>query len=72
MEGRIWKKSINKTDLPIYMQEHKVISTTLFAGKSVIHVYSEEQPDATFAPVETDLEDVYFTVISDKTNVMAL
>jgi ABC-type multidrug transport system ATPase subunit len=72
MEGRIWKKSINKTELPVYMQEHKVISTTLFAGKSVIHVYSEEQPDATFLPVETDLEDVYFTVISDKTNVMAL
>jgi ABC-type multidrug transport system ATPase subunit len=72
MEGRIWKKSINKTELPLYMQEHKVISTTLFAGKSVIHVYSEEQPDATFTPVETDLEDVYFTVISDKTNVMAL
>jgi ABC-type multidrug transport system ATPase subunit len=72
MEGKIWKKSIDKAELPVYIQEHKVISTTLFAGKSVVHVYSEEQPDTTFVPVETDLEDVYFTVISDKSRVMAL
>jgi ABC-type multidrug transport system ATPase subunit len=72
MEGKIWKKTIQKTDLPSYLQEHKVISTTLLAGQSVIHVYSDDRPDVTFLPVETDLEDVYFTVISDKSNVMAL
>lgn len=72
MEGKIWKKTITKTEVPTYLQEFKVISATLSAGQSVIHVYSEERPDDSFMPVETDLEDVYFTVISDKTNVMAL
>ncbi len=72
MQGKIWKKIIHKGELPHYTEDYKVISTTLFAGRSVIHIYSDEQPDISFMPVEADLEDVYFTVISDKTNVMAL
>jgi ABC-type multidrug transport system ATPase subunit len=72
MQGKIWKKTIEKEDLQHYIQEQKVISTTLFAGKSVIHVYHDEQPDPSFVPVEADLEDVYFTVISDKTSVITL
>jgi ABC-type multidrug transport system ATPase subunit len=72
MQGKIWKKTIDKTDLDSYSHALKVISTTMFAGKLVIHVYSEDQPDSTFIPVEVDLEDVYFTVISDKTSVITL
>jgi ABC-2 type transport system ATP-binding protein len=72
MQGKIWKKTVEKEELQHYIQEQKVISTTLFAGKSVIHVYHDEQPDASFIPVEADLEDVYFTVISDKTSVITL
>ncbi|QHT69771.1 ABC transporter ATP-binding protein [Rhodocytophaga rosea] len=72
MQGKIWKKTVEKEELQHYIQEQKVISTTLFAGKSVIHVYLDEQPDASFIPVEADLEDVYFTVISDKTSVITL
>jgi ABC-2 type transport system ATP-binding protein len=72
MQGKIWKKTIDKTDLDSYSHALKVISTTMFAGKLVIHVYSEDQPDSTFIPVEADLEDVYFTVISDKTSVITL
>jgi ABC-type multidrug transport system ATPase subunit len=72
MQSKIWKKTIDKTDLDSYSHALKVISTTMFAGKLVIHVYSEDQPDSTFIPVEADLEDVYFTVISDKTSVITL
>jgi ABC-type multidrug transport system ATPase subunit len=72
MQGKIWKKTVEKEELQHYIQEQKVISTTLFAGKSVIHVYHDEQPDLSFIPVEADLEDVYFTVISDKTSVISL
>lgn len=72
MQGKIWKKTVEKSQLDAYNREFKVISTTMFAGKSVIHVYNDDQPDISFVPIETDLEDVYFTVISDKTSVMAL
>lgn len=72
MQSKIWKKTIDKNELENHTQELKVISTTMFAGKLVIHVYSEDQPDSSFIPVEADLEDVYFTVISDKTSVITL
>jgi hypothetical protein len=50
--------------LPEYERTHRVISTKLFAGRTVIHVYSEVRPDASFDPVGADLEDVYFTTMA--------
>jgi hypothetical protein len=40
-----------------------VISTRLVSGRTVIHVFAEDRPDASFDPVEPDLEDVYFTTL---------
>ena len=62
IEGKIWKKQIEKEELEGYRNEMQVISDRLIAGKPVIHVLSEEQP-AGFAHVEADLEDVYFSQI---------
>ena len=63
LEGRIWKKIVEKDELPACEAAHAVISTRLLAGRVVIHVYHDAQPDDTFAPVEPDLEDVYFTTM---------
>jgi hypothetical protein len=41
-----------------------VISTRLVGGRTVIHVFSENEPDASFASVDPDLEDVYFTTLA--------
>ena len=41
-----------------------VISTKLFAGRHLIHVYSDERPDTSFDPVDPDLEDVYFATMA--------
>jgi ABC-2 type transport system ATP-binding protein len=60
IQGKIWKKSIEKKELDDYMRQHRVISAHLFAGKTVIHVFDEFRPDATFQQVEAGLEDVYF------------
>ncbi len=60
IKGKIWKKIIERNELDAHMEAHRVISTKLFAGRSVIHVYSDTQPDTSFAPVDADLEDVYF------------
>ncbi|MDQ3556580.1 MAG: ABC transporter ATP-binding protein [Gemmatimonadota bacterium] len=64
LRGRIWKKIMARDELPEYEREHRVISTKLLAGRIVIHVYNETQPDPSFDPVDADLEDVYFTTMA--------
>ncbi len=61
--GRIWKRLVERSELEQYQQEFEIISTRLFAGKSVIHVLADQQP-AGFDPVEGGLEDVYFSTLS--------
>ncbi len=61
--GRIWKKTIDHSELEQYQQSHEVISTRLFAGKTIIHVLSDTQPKG-FEPVEGGLEDVYFSTLA--------
>jgi ABC-type multidrug transport system ATPase subunit len=61
--GRIWAKTIDRSELEKYQEGHEIISTRLFAGQSVIHVLSDKQP-AGFEPVEGGLEDVYFSTLS--------
>jgi len=63
ISGKIWKKLIEKSELPSYKTLHNVISSRMYAGKSIIHVYSDSQP-TTFEAVEPSLEDVYFANIT--------
>ncbi|HEY3056611.1 MAG TPA: ABC transporter ATP-binding protein [Thermoanaerobaculia bacterium] len=63
IEGKIWQRVIPKEQLADYEQQHAVISTRLVAGKTVVHVFSEERPDASFEPVPASLEDVYFSTL---------
>lgn len=69
VQGKIWRRIINKEELPMFQQEYQVISTHLKAGLTNIHVYSDEMPDTTFEPVDADLEDVYFTKITGRMNL---
>ena len=61
--GRIWAKTIDRSELEKFQQEHEVFSTRLFAGRSVIHVLADKRP-AGFEPGEGGLEDVYFSTLS--------
>jgi len=63
MRGRVWRRQVERAELPGYEQALPVISTTLVGGRTVIHVFADAPPDPTFEPVEPDLKDVYFTVI---------
>lgn len=63
-KGKVWKKAILHSELEDYQQKHEVISTRLFAGRTIIHVLSDEKP-AGFEPVEGGLEDVYFTTLAN-------
>jgi ABC-2 type transport system ATP-binding protein len=62
--GRIWRRVISKEELPELEREHAVISTKLFAGRTVVRVYSDAAPGPGFEPSEPDLEDVYFSTMA--------
>jgi hypothetical protein len=72
MQGKIWKRVINKEELAMYQKQYRVISTHLKAGLTNIHVYSDFIPDSSFEPVEADLEDVYFTKITERMDVVTV
>ncbi|MBX7241887.1 MAG: ABC transporter ATP-binding protein [Bacteroidia bacterium] len=63
MRGKIWERSISKSELPEYSQKYQIISGKLVAGKPLIHVFSETQPESGFHPASPDLEDVFFAKI---------
>lgn len=64
VQGRIWRRIVEKSSLPQLEREHKIISTKLLSGRTVVHIYSEEEPGGGFEPVEPDLEDVYFSTMA--------
>ena len=60
LAGQVWRKQVSKAALPALEMQHQVLSTRLIGGNPVIHVFSQEKPDAGFEPVAPGLEDVYF------------
>jgi ABC-2 type transport system ATP-binding protein len=72
LDGKIWQKSILKSEVEEYEKQFKVISTKLIAGRPTIHIYSEEAPGDGFHPVAADLEDVFFSAIHGHTRQEAV
>ena len=64
LQGRIWRRVIDKGELAAVERAHGVISTKLLAGRTVVHVHSDASPGVEWAPVEADLEDVYFCTMA--------
>ncbi len=63
LRGRIWRRIVQRDELPSVEREHRVISTRLLSGRTVVHVHADGSPGAEFQPVEPSLEDVYFSVM---------
>ena len=64
LQGMIWRRIVEKSKLPQLEREFKIISTRLLSGRTVVHIYSEEDPGNGFELVAPDLEDVYFTTMA--------
>jgi ABC-2 type transport system ATP-binding protein len=64
LRGRIWRRVVSKSELATLEREHAVISTKLLAGRTLVRVYSDAAPNASFEPADPDLEDVYFTTMA--------
>jgi ABC-type multidrug transport system ATPase subunit len=64
LRGRIWKTTLDRADLPALEARCEVISTRLFAGRTVAHVIADSAPGEDFEPASGGLEDVYFSTLS--------
>jgi ABC-type multidrug transport system ATPase subunit len=68
IRGQVWRREVPRDELAAFETAHPahpVITTTLFAGRTVVHVHGDSPPDPSFQPVEPDLKDVYFTVMRE-------
>ena len=60
LNGKIWFKSMEKSELEKVKQNFKVLSTKLVAGRPLVHIFSETDPGDGFESIAPDLEDVFF------------
>ena len=63
LDGRVWSRVVSRDELAACEREHRVISTRLSGGRTVIHVYADDCPDRGFERVRTELTDVYFSTL---------
>ena len=70
-QGTVWAKTIARDALKQHEAEYEVISTRLFAGNTIIHVLSEQDPGNGFESVEGGLQDVYFSTLANTRRVAA-
>ena len=68
LEGKVWRKSIERDRVADYATRMHVISNKLVAGRPQIHVYADSLPEEGFAPVAPGLEDVFFARIAGLNN----
>ena len=62
--GRIWTKTIERSTLPQYRERYEIISTRLFAGRTILHVLADADPGDGFALADAGLQDVYFSTLA--------
>ena len=66
VQGRIWRKAVEKSELAEFRMRLPVISHHVSEGRMMIHVMSDDRPDDGFEAVDATLEDVYFSTITQK------
>jgi ABC-type multidrug transport system ATPase subunit len=64
LSGRVWARSMSKQELAARPWEHRILSTKLVAGSPLVRIYSESDPGNGFRAAEPDLEDVFFSHLS--------
>ena len=65
IKGKVWERKVNKSELPQYQNEYKIISSKLVGGKPLIHAFSESDLGHGFVKAEENLEDVFFAKLNE-------
>jgi len=63
LEGKVWRKIIEKESFKSYQSNFHIISTRLISGKTQLHVLADKKPNEGFEIVQPGLEDVYFKTL---------
>lgn len=69
LAGRVWRKTVERSEVAAYQDRLSVISTRLIGGRTTMHVLSDVSPGESFEAAEPDLEHVYFATLRDAVNV---
>ncbi|HEX8829802.1 MAG TPA: ABC transporter ATP-binding protein [Longimicrobium sp.] len=64
LEGRVWRKAVDRGEAARYLESMPVLFTRLAAGRTVVHVLADRSPEDGFEPTEPDLEHVYFAALN--------
>jgi ABC-type multidrug transport system ATPase subunit len=72
VQGMIYQKAVEKSDLDQYRKDFHVISTKLLEGRLSLRIQSETAPGNGFVAVPAELEDVYFSFISQKVDPITI
>ena len=64
--GKIWSKTVAKSEVEALRSRLPIISGRLHAGKTFVRAYADEAPDPGFELAAPDLEDVYFSAIAGR------
>ena len=73
LDGKVWQKTIDKSEMETYQAKYNVLSARLITGKTVVRIYADNDPGDGFDAVSADLEDVYFRKVftGDKKSSLA-
>ena len=71
LNGRVWRRVIDKEALSDFQKRFRVISNRLRGGQTVIHVLAEQRPEEGFEPVDGTLEDLYFATLKEHRTLAA-
>ncbi|AHG92479.1 ABC transporter related protein (plasmid) [Gemmatirosa kalamazoonensis] len=63
LHGRVWGRTVAKSDVASYAARLRVLSAQLHAGRTRLRVLADAAPDDGFEPLAPDLEDVYFAAL---------
>jgi ABC-2 type transport system ATP-binding protein len=63
LQGKVWRKMIERNEVDAYQSKYYVISDKLIAGKPLIHILDEANPENGFETIAPSIEDVFFSKI---------
>jgi len=65
IKGKVWERKVNKSELPQYQDNYKIISSKLVGGLPLIHAFSDADLGNGFVNAEETLEDVFFAKLNE-------